>query len=123
MQSSLNALRRRHASRIARARNLVGRGQLGMTLVELMVAVSLLAIVMSGLALSIGVDYKAVALSRARQVAESVANKRLEELRDVDYSSMALSSQPTHSTDSANPDFYVSADSANGSAAITSGSH
>ena len=78
-----------------------------MTLVELMVAISILAIVMSGLALSIGIDYKAVALARARQVAESIANQRLEELRDVDYDTMALSSQPVHSTDPANPDYYV----------------
>ena len=84
-----------------------------MTLVELMVAVSILAIIMSGLALSIGVDYKAVALSRARQVAESVANKRLEELRDVDYTSMALPSALVHSTDSTNPDYYVSTNGAN----------
>lgn len=90
-----------------------GRSQVGMTLVELMVAISIIAIIMSGLALSIGVDYKAVALARARQVAESVANKRIEELRDVDYSSLALSSQPTHSTDSANPDYYVSTDGTN----------
>ncbi len=84
-----------------------------MTLVELMVAISILAIVMSGLALSIGVDYKAVALARARQVAESVANQRLEELRDVDYDTMALSSQPTHSTDPTNPDYYVSTNGVN----------
>ena len=84
-----------------------------MTLVELMVAISIIAIIMTGLALSIGVDYKAVALARSRQVAESVANKRIEELRDVDYTSMALSSQPTHSTDSSNPDYYVSNDGAN----------
>jgi PKD repeat protein len=84
-----------------------------MTLVELMVAISILAIVMTGLALSIGVDYKAVALARARQVAESVANQRLEDLRDVDYDNMALSSQPTHSTDSTNPDYYVSTNGVN----------
>ena len=84
-----------------------------MTLVELMVAISILAIVMSGLALSIGVDYKAVALARARQVAESVANQRLEELRDVDYDTMALASQPVHSTDPTNPDYYVSTNGVN----------
>ena len=78
-----------------------------MTLVELMVAISLIAIIMSGLALSIGVDYKAVALTRSRQVAENAANQRLEQLRDVDYASMALDSQPVHSTDSSNPDYYV----------------
>lgn len=84
-----------------------------MTLVELMVAISLLALIMSGLALSIGVDYKAVALARSRGVAEAAANKRLEELRDVDYASMALDSQPTHSTDTTNPDYYVSSNGAN----------
>ena len=78
-----------------------------MTLVELMVAISLIAIIMSGLALSIGVDYKAVALARSRQVAESAANQRLEQLRDVDYASMALDSQPVHNTDSSNPDYDV----------------
>jgi prepilin-type N-terminal cleavage/methylation domain-containing protein len=82
----------------------------GMTLVELMVAISIIALIMTGLALSIGVNYKAVALARNRQVAESVANKRLEELRDIDYASLALSSQPTHSTDPSNPDYYVSTD-------------
>ena len=81
-----------------------------MTLVELMVAISLLALIMSGLALSIGVDYKAVALARSRQVAENVANQQLEQLRDVDYSTLALKSAPAPSGDSTDPDFYVSAD-------------
>ena len=99
--------RKRTAGRFARAIAHEGRGEVGMTLVELMVAISLIAIIMSGLALSIGVDYKAVALARSRQVAESAANQRLEQLRDVDYASMALDSQPVHSTDSSNPDYYV----------------
>jgi type II secretory pathway pseudopilin PulG len=81
-----------------------------MTLIEVMVAVSVIAIMMSGIALSIGVNYKAVALARSRSVAEAAANKRLEELRDVDYASMALSSQPVHSSDPDNPDYWVSAD-------------
>jgi type II secretory pathway pseudopilin PulG len=87
-----------------------------MTLVELMVAISILAIVMSGLALSIGVDYKAVALARARQVAEAAANKRLEELRDVDYATMALADtdRPTHSFVSTNPDYFVTPNTGNG---------
>ena len=99
--------RTRTASRFARAFTRLGRSDAGMTLVELMVAISLVAIIMSGLALSIGVDYKAVALARSRQVAENAANQRLEQLRDVDYASMALDSQPVHSTDSSNPDYYV----------------
>src|SRR3954454_18944647 len=99
--------------RPARASRQVAKSELGMTLVELMVAISILAIVMSGLALSIGVDYKAVALARARQVAESVANQALEELRDVDYDSMALATQPVHSTDPTNPDYFVSTNGLN----------
>src|SRR4051812_5299838 len=102
--------------RPARASRQVAKSELGMTLVELMVAISILAIVMSGLALSIGVDYKAVALARARQVAEAAANKRLEELRDVDYATMALSEtdRPTHSVVSTNPDYYVTPNTGNG---------
>ncbi len=84
-----------------------------MTLVELMVAVSVIALIMTGLALSIGVNYKAVALARNRQTAESVANQRLEAMRDIDYASLALDSQPTHSTDATNPDYFVSANGVN----------
>ena len=80
-----------------------------MTLVELMVAISLIAIIMSGLALSIGVDYKAVALARARQVAENAANQRLEELRDIDYTTMAVSAPaPAPASDPTSPDYYLS---------------
>ena len=81
-----------------------------MTLIEVMVAVAVLSLVMSGIALSIGVNFKAVSLARARLVAEAAANKRLEELRDVDYSSMALSSAPVHSTETDDPDYWVSTD-------------
>ncbi len=84
-----------------------------MTLVELMVAISLVALILSGIALSVGVDYKAIQLARSRQVAENVANQRLEQLRDVDYSTMALDSAPVHSTDPTDPDYYVSANGAN----------
>lgn len=111
MRASIHARLLRRSR--ARAQGFPARTEVGMTLVELMVAISILAIVMSGLALSIGVDYKAVALARARQVAESVANQRLEELRDVDYDTMALSSQPVHSTASTNPDYYVSTNGVN----------
>ena len=92
-----------------------GRGETGMTIVELMVAISVIAIIMSGLALSIGISYKSVALARSRQVAESSANKRLEELRDVDYADMSVSNVPTitHNTDPDNPDYFVSADTLN----------
>lgn len=82
----------------------------GMSLIELIVAISLLAIIMIGLTASIGVAYKAVALGRQRQVAEATANKRLEQLRDVDYALLAMSTMPTKSTDTSNPDYWVAED-------------
>ncbi len=97
-----SALRDRRHTWWARA-----RGSEGMTLIEVMVAVTVIALMMTGIAVSIGVNYKAVALARSRQVAEAAANKRLEELRDVDYASMALSSQPAHSSDPTDPDYWV----------------
>jgi prepilin-type N-terminal cleavage/methylation domain-containing protein len=85
-------------------------GEAGMSLIELVVAMTLLAIVMIGLSSSIGVAYRVVALGRQRQVAEATANKRLEELRDVDYAQMAMNEAPTRSADPTNPDAYVSND-------------
>jgi type II secretory pathway pseudopilin PulG len=79
-----------------------------MTLLELVIAMTVLAIVMTGLAASIGLSLKTVQLARARQVAEAAANKRLEELRDVDYPQLALASMPTYNADPDNPDHWVS---------------
>lgn len=88
------------------------RSEAGMSLIELIIAISLLAIIMVGLSASIGVAYKSVALGRQRQVAEAAANKRLEELRDVDYLQLAMSETPIKSTDSTNPDYWVASDGA-----------
>ena len=79
-----------------------------MTIVELIVAISLLALVMTGLAASIGISLKTVQLARARQVAEAAANKRLAELRDVDYPQLALASMPLYNSAPNNPDHFVS---------------
>jgi type II secretory pathway pseudopilin PulG len=79
-----------------------------MTLLELVIAMTVLATVMTGLAASIGLSLKTVQLARARQVAEAAANKRLEELRDVDYPQLALASMPTYDADPDNPDHWVS---------------
>src|SRR4051812_29461064 len=80
----------------------------GVSLIELVVAMAVLSTIMSGLALSLSVDYKAIALARSRQVAEGVANKQLEEYRDVGYSTLALASQPVRDGDTTNPDSFVS---------------
>ena len=102
---------RRHATRPDAPPGPSG-GEAGMSLIELVVAMTLLAIVMVGLSSSIGVAYRVVALGRQRQVAEATANKRLEELRDVDYAQMAMNEAPTRSSDPTNPDAFVSTDGA-----------
>jgi hypothetical protein len=79
-----------------------------MTLVELVVAITLLTLVMTALAASVGISLKTVQLARSRQVAEAAANKRLEELRDVDYAQLAMDSMPVHSDDPDKPDHFVS---------------
>jgi hypothetical protein len=79
-----------------------------MTLIELIVAITLMSVVIVGLATTIGASDKVIQLTRARQVAEAAANKRIEELRDIDYDNLALDSQPTQSSDPTNPDYYVS---------------
>jgi prepilin-type N-terminal cleavage/methylation domain-containing protein len=99
------AMRRRSAKR---RRSTPARGDAGMTLIELVIAISVLALVMTGLAASIGISFKAVQLARARQVAEAAANKRLEELRDVDYPNLALESMPVYNPDPDDPDHFVS---------------
>ena len=100
--------RRRGLGPAPRRRLPTNPDQHGFSLVELIVAITVMAIIMSGLALSLSVDYAAVALARTRGVAEAAANKRLEEFRDVDYASLALLSQPVKSADTTNPDSLVS---------------
>lgn len=83
------------------------RGETGMSLIELVVALTLLAITMTAMMGTIGVSFKTVQLARARQVAEAAANKRLEELRDVDYPQLALATWPEHNASVNNPDHFV----------------
>ena len=100
--------RRRRLGPVPRLRAPKTCDERGISLVELVVAMAVLGIIMSGLALSLSVDFKSVALVRSRQVAEGAANRRLEEFRDVDYAALALLSVPAKSADSTNPDSFVS---------------
>ena len=112
----LDAVRRARQTRRADARPDPAEAprsrEAGMSLIELVVAMTLLAVVMVGLSSSIGVAYRVVALGRQRQVAEATANKRLEELRDVDYAQMAMNEAPVRSSDPTSPDAFVSEDGA-----------
>jgi prepilin-type N-terminal cleavage/methylation domain-containing protein len=82
----------------------------GFTLLELVVAVSLLAVVAVGFTMSIGVGFKSIAVARQRQTASEVVNARLEHLRSLPYGQVALSTAIAHEPDAGNPDSFVSAD-------------
>jgi len=82
----------------------------GFTIIELMAALSVLAIGFFALASALGLGLREVALGRQRQSATEIANARLEHLRNLEYADVELSSQPTHNSDPSNADFYVSND-------------
>jgi prepilin-type N-terminal cleavage/methylation domain-containing protein len=82
----------------------------GFTIVELMAALSVLAIGFVSLAAALGIGFKQITLGRQRQTATEIGNARVEHLRNVPYASVAMSSAPVHSTDIDDPDYYVSLD-------------
>src|SRR4051794_4747193 len=82
----------------------------GFTLLELVVALTLLAIVAVGFALTSGTGFRTIAIARQRQTATDLLSARIEHLRNIPYDEIALSSQPVHATDPANPDSFVAAD-------------
>ena len=82
----------------------------GFTIVELMAALSVLAIGFVSLAASLGIGFKQITLGRQRQTATEIANARIEHLRNVPYTSVALSSTPDHSTGADSPDYFISSD-------------
>jgi prepilin-type N-terminal cleavage/methylation domain-containing protein len=86
------------------------RTERGFSLIELIVAMAILAIVASGFAVSVAIGLRGVAFARQQQVASDLATARLEHLRSVPYAQVALSSQPIHSTDPTNADNGVSSD-------------
>jgi len=91
-------------------RRRLASGEEGFTIIELMAALSVLAIGFVALAGSLGIGFKQITLGRQRQTATEIANARIEHIRNVPFSAIALSSQPVQSSDADNPDHYVSAD-------------
>lgn len=82
----------------------------GFTLLELISATMILAIVAGGFAVTLGLGLRTVAMARQRQTASDLASARIEHLRSIAYSRLALSSAPAMSLDPANPDSDVSPD-------------
>lgn len=84
----------------------------GFTIVELMAALSVLAIGFVSLAAALGIGFKQITLGRQRQTATEIGNARIEHLRNVPYTSVAMSSAPMkpNPDDPDNPDHFVSED-------------
>lgn len=82
----------------------------GFTLLELVVAITLVAIVAVGFSFSVGLGFKTIAVARQRQTASELTSARLEHLRNIPYDQVALSTTVTHSEDDTNPDWFISAD-------------
>lgn len=82
----------------------------GFTITELMVALTILSVAFFALAGSASIGLRVVAEGRQREAATEIANGRLEHLRDIPYTDLALNTVPAHATDTTNPDYYVSND-------------
>jgi prepilin-type N-terminal cleavage/methylation domain-containing protein len=85
-------------------------GAEGMTLVELIIALSLIAIVAVGFMATTAAAFRGIAVARQRLSATQVANARLEEARYDNYAQLALPTTLVQSSDPGDPDYYVSAD-------------
>lgn len=70
----------------------------------------ILAIVAGGFAVTMALGLRTVAMARQRQTASDLGTARIEHVRSVPYTRVALSSQPVHSNDAGDPDYLVSND-------------
>lgn len=81
----------------------------GLTIVEVMVALSLLALAMVGLTASSDSGLRLVGSSKARQTATEVANATVERARSTPYEVLAMRTGETYETASTSPDVAVTA--------------
>jgi prepilin-type N-terminal cleavage/methylation domain-containing protein len=86
------------------------RDEGGFTLVEVMAALTVLAIGIFGAAQAITIGLSTTGLSRQRLAARSGLDQQMEEARALNYDNLVLSDPDpglTHATDSTNPDYWV----------------
>jgi Tfp pilus assembly protein PilV len=81
----------------------------GLTIVEVMVALSLLALAMVGLTASSDSGLRLVGSSKARQTATEVANATVERARSTPYEVLAMRTGETYETAPTSPDVAVTA--------------
>jgi prepilin-type N-terminal cleavage/methylation domain-containing protein len=79
----------------------------GFTLIEVLVAVLLLTVGLLGLIGAFDSARKLDLLSERRTSMAHRAQLEIERLQAIPYGELAMASAPTHSTETTNPDFYV----------------
>ena len=81
----------------------------GFTLVEVMAAITVLAIGIFGAAQALNIGLTTTGLSRQRLAARSGLDQQMEEARALNYDNLVLSDTAplTHSTSTSNPDYWV----------------
>lgn len=82
-------------------------GEDGFGLVEVISSLAIIFVGFFALASAIGSSARMVTQGGQRQIAANQASALLEDLRNVPYVNVALSTQPAHAADTTNPDYYV----------------
>src|SRR5437868_2357123 len=88
------------------------RSEEGMTLIELLVAAVLIAVGVLALFSVLDGSRHLVTTSEKNDVAAHQGETEIERILSLDYGTVALTSAPTHSATSTDPDFYVQASGA-----------
>jgi len=79
----------------------------GFGIVEVLVAILVLAVAILGLAGAFDSSRRLTLLSERRAVMSNSAQQEIERLQTYPYSELAMISKPTHSSEKNNPDYYV----------------
>ncbi len=81
----------------------------GFTMIEVMVAAFVITVGILGLIAGFDSARKLTLLSERRTATAHRAQLELERLQTVEYAKLALNAAPTHSAETANPNYYVQA--------------
>jgi prepilin-type N-terminal cleavage/methylation domain-containing protein len=88
------------------------RGEGGFTLIELLVTMVVTAVAIMAVIGTFDYSRNLVTTAEKNEVASHYAEAEMERVQALDFKAIALAGTLTHSTNTADPDYYVSADGA-----------